>query len=57
MCRSIKTHPKKNVQDLAQNNTPTAYLQRGKTPTNECPGYDTKQSYGEVSVMLELWGM
>ena len=22
-----------------------------------CPGYDTKQSDGEVSVMLELWGM
>ena len=28
------------------------------TPTtNECPGYDTKQSDGEVLVMLELWGM
>ncbi len=26
-------------------------------PTNECPGYDTKQSDGEVPVMLELWGM
>ena len=24
---------------------------------NECPGYDTKQSDGEVPVMLELWGM
>ena len=23
---------------------------------NECPGYDTKQSDGEVPVMLELWG-
>ena len=22
-----------------------------------CPGYDTKQSDGEVPVMLELWGM
>ena len=22
-----------------------------------CPGYDTKQSDGEVSVMMELWGM
>ena len=40
--------------------TPTASLQRGKTPTtnnNECPGYDTKQSDDEVPVMLELWGM
>ena len=26
-------------------------------PTNECPGYDTKQSDGEVTVILKLWGM
>ena len=24
---------------------------------NECPVYDTKQSDGEASVMLKLWGM
>ncbi len=24
---------------------------------NEYPGYDTKQSDGEVPMMLELWGM
>ena len=24
---------------------------------NECPRYDTKQSDGEIPVMLELWGM
>ena len=36
---------------------PTAPLQRGKTPPNECTGYDTKQSDGEVPAMLELWGM
>ena len=23
----------------------------------KCPGYDTKQSDGEVPVMLEFWGM
>ena len=28
-----------------------------KEPPNECPDYDTKQSDGEVRVMLELWGM
>ena len=28
--------------------TPTASLQRGKNPSNECPGYDTKQSDGKV---------
>ena len=27
------------------------------SPPNEYPGYDTKQSNGEVPVMLELWGM
>ena len=38
-------------------NIPTASLQRGKTPPpNEYPGYDTKQSDGEVPVMLELLG-
>ena len=26
-------------------------------PTNECPRYDTKQSDGEVPVMMEVWGM
>ena len=26
-------------------------------PHNECPTYDTKQSEGEVPVMLELWGI
>ena len=35
----------------------TASLQRGKPPTNECPGYDTKQSNCEFPVIVELWGM
>ena len=26
-------------------------------PPNECPGYDAKQSDGEVPAVLELWGM
>ena len=34
-----------------------APLQRSKTTPNECPGYDTKQSDGEVPGILELWGM
>ena len=29
----------------------------GYNPRNECPGYDTKQSDGEVTAVLELWGM
>ena len=30
---------------------------KGYNPANKCPGYDTKQSDGEVPVMLGLWGM
>ena len=29
----------------------------GQDTPNECPGYDTKLSDREASVMLELWGM
>ena len=29
----------------------------GKSTPNECPVYDSKQSDGEVPVMLGLWGM
>ena len=36
-------------------NTLTAPLQKGKTPPYECPGYDTKDSDGDVPVMPE-WG-
>ena len=43
---------------LRLQNILTASLQRGKTPhPNEYPGYDTKQSDGEASLRLELWGM
>ena len=28
-----------------------------RPPPNVCPGYDNKQSDGEVPAMLELWGM
>ena len=27
---------------LRQQNIPTAIMQMGKTPTQQCPGYDTK---------------
>ena len=33
------------------------HLSKGVRTPNECPRYDTKQSDGEVPVMLELWGM
>ena len=42
---------------LVLENRPNLSLQSGKTPPNECPRYDTKESDGEVSVMLELWEM
>ena len=34
----------------------TDYLCRGVRPPHECPGFDTKQSDDEVTVMLGLWG-
>ena len=33
------------------------HLCRGVRTQNQCPGYDTKQSYGEVPIILELLGM
>ena len=33
------------------------HLCRGIRFSNECPRYDAKESDGEASVMLELWGM
>ena len=42
---------------LELQNIPTGYLYRGKTFPSKCLGYDTKQSDGEGSVMLELWGL
>ena len=29
----------------------------GLDSSNECPGYDTKKSDSDASVMLEFWGM
>ena len=43
------------IESIAQ--SATASLQRGKTLPNEHPGYDTKQSDGEVPIILEVWGM
>ena len=33
------------------------HLCRGIRSHPQCPGYDTKQSDGEVPALLELWGM
>ena len=48
--------------EIAQSDGPVEYTdcfsaEGVRPPPNECPGYDTKQSDGEVPVMLELWGM
>ena len=42
---------------LGRQYTSTASQQWGKTSPNERPVYDTKQSDGEVPVLLELWEM
>ena len=47
--------------NLAQSAGATEYTDcisaKGQDSPNECPGYEAKQSDGEVLVMLELWGM
>ena len=44
--------------DLVLNNLQKLIRHKKQTnSSNKCPGYDTKQSDGEVPVMLELWGM
>ena len=41
---------------LGQWNTSTASLERVKTTTtNECPGFEIKQSYDEAPEMLDIW--
>ena len=50
-----------NIVNFAQSAGAVEYTDctsaEGKTPPNGCPGYDTKQSDGEVPAVLELWGM
>ena len=54
-----------NVQQctwITENDYPVEYTdcfssEGVRPPPNECPVYDTKQSDGEVPVMLELCGM
>ncbi len=41
-----------NINYIAQSAGAVEY-----TDCNECPGYDTKQSDGEVPAVLGLWGM
>ena len=58
-CRTwVLIHAWLSIIKLAQSAgaTLTAFLQRVNTP-HECLEYDSKQSDGEVPVMLELWQM
>ena len=61
MCHETKKNPVSLQLLLAQSAGAVEYTDcfsaEGKTPTNECPRYDTKQSDGEVPVILELWEM
>ena len=44
------------AQSTEGQNTPTASLQKGNILSNECPGYDTRQSDGEAPA-LKIWGI
>ena len=52
-----KYHETSLPNRLGLQNTPTASLQRDETPPPTSIPFDTKQSDGEVPVMLKLWGM
>ena len=51
-CVHVRTYALTHIKTLA-------HFCRGVRPPshNECPGYDTKQSDGEVPVMLRPWGI
>ena len=58
MCHSTKKPAKPKVAQSAKAVEYTECISAEKKNShNECPGYYTKQSDGEVLVMLELWGM
>ena len=42
---------------FAQSAGTVEYTDCVRSPPNECPGYGTKQSDGEVPAVLELWKM
>ena len=63
-CRIHRLHPCREVRlskREAQSAAAVEYIDctsaEGNESPNECPGYDIKQSDGEVPVMLELWTM
>ena len=49
-----RAHEKTPIKPTAQS---AGAVECTDCPHNECPGYDTKQSDGEVPVMLGLWGI
>ena len=58
----MKPHKCTDTNDSAQLGGDVEYIdcfsaEGVKTPPNECPEYDTKQSDGEAPVMVELLGM
>ena len=59
LCREVRPPPKECP--VAQSDVAVEYTgcfsAEGWDSSNECPGYDTKQSDAEVPVMLGLWGM
>ena len=52
-----KEQQKMVAQSAATVEYTDCFSAEGYDPPNGCPGYDTKQSDGEVSVMLKLWVM
>ena len=47
-------NPQRLIYHIIQLNKQMIFSAEGQDSPNECPSYDTKQSDGEVPVMLEL---
>ena len=57
LCRGVWVPYKEWPSWLGMLSDHRLYLYRGKSPPNDCPRYDNKQSDGETPLMLELCGM
>ena len=55
--RIVFVHKSLSAQSARAVEYTDCFSVEGLDPTNECPVYDTKQSDGEVPIMLGLWGM
>ena len=55
ICHKIQTNKQTNFKPVIPR-IHQLFLCRGVRPPKDCPGYDTKQSDSEITLMMDLWG-